>query len=518
MLLASDTFNMYEPALNESSLNGTLQAAYGNDTHLWWILEKTVFALDMIMVLPICFGNILVLLAIKTTAKLQLTSNLLLVNLAWTDLLTGIIAIPWACMVHYSDLGLEGMMIPCLLTYVLSHIPLAVSCLTILWMAVLRFIAIVYPLKHKLWVTRLRVKVIIVSLWIYICCLVIGFATFANKWSEENPICDLSSTLPGIYVTIFAGHLVIVCIIATALYIYIGITIVRSKVWVQQWAQPKTSTNKVKEMFSQNTTRSSDFGSNSSLNQRPSSIHDEQRQGGGKGSCKNMIIHKSKNTNESNLQEGRYTYKGAHFVNVSSPNQESTVVLNQQQKQNGYHNGNSPLPLKGQRSPLQMGKRMHPNSTNARSPSPHLGRKAIPAMGVNSIPLEGRRTSQNGGQDSAKSSSFKRSSTRRSIQHHACQRQDSTCRMVKMLATILGCFYACWLPSLTKVFIAKFVYKSQAEPAWLNFFEQAALTILYSNSLLNPIIYAGMNRTFYRVFRKLLHLEEPAPRDSSTLS
>ena len=63
--------------------------------------------IDILLMVPICSGNALVLLAYRTTPALQVPCNMLLVNLAVTDIVTGLFSIPWTCFIHYVPLGWE---------------------------------------------------------------------------------------------------------------------------------------------------------------------------------------------------------------------------------------------------------------------------------------------------------------------------------------------------------------------------------------------------------------------------
>ena len=74
-----------------------------------------------------------------------------------------------------------------------------------------------------------------------------------------------------------------------------------------------------------------------------------------------------------------------------------------------------------------------------------------------------------------------------------------------MMATVLACFYLSWLPFSIRSAIG-WAYPADADVEWLNIFQEVALTVVFLNSCLNPIIYAGMNMTYRATFRKILHL------------
>lgn len=74
-------------------------------------------------------------------------------------------------------------------------------------------------------------------------------------------------------------------------------------------------------------------------------------------------------------------------------------------------------------------------------------------------------------------------------------------KTVKTLGIIMGTFILCWLPFFIVALVLPFCKKSCSMPDWL----LAVINWLgYSNSLLNPIIYAYFNRDFQNAFKKFL--------------
>ena len=73
----------------------------------------------------------------------------------------------------------------------------------------------------------------------------------------------------------------------------------------------------------------------------------------------------------------------------------------------------------------------------------------------------------------------------------------------KMMTLVLGAFLICWTPYSIINIIVGFVNKL---PTWLDIMYKLSLTLLYSNSFMNPIIYGWRNRCFREAFKKLLSL------------
>ncbi|XP_029366950.1 5-hydroxytryptamine (serotonin) receptor 1A a [Echeneis naucrates] len=74
-------------------------------------------------------------------------------------------------------------------------------------------------------------------------------------------------------------------------------------------------------------------------------------------------------------------------------------------------------------------------------------------------------------------------------------------KTVKTLGIIMGTFIFCWLPFFIVALVLPFCAESCCMPDWL----AAVINWLgYSNSLLNPIIYAYFNKDFQSAFKKII--------------
>ncbi|XP_029940588.1 5-hydroxytryptamine (serotonin) receptor 1A b [Salarias fasciatus] len=74
-------------------------------------------------------------------------------------------------------------------------------------------------------------------------------------------------------------------------------------------------------------------------------------------------------------------------------------------------------------------------------------------------------------------------------------------KTVKTLGIIMGTFILCWLPFFIVALVTPFCKDSCFMPHWL----EAVINWLgYSNSLLNPIIYAYFNKDFQSAFKKII--------------
>uniref|UniRef100_A0A8C5SL59 G-protein coupled receptors family 1 profile domain-containing protein n=1 Tax=Laticauda laticaudata TaxID=8630 RepID=A0A8C5SL59_LATLA len=74
-------------------------------------------------------------------------------------------------------------------------------------------------------------------------------------------------------------------------------------------------------------------------------------------------------------------------------------------------------------------------------------------------------------------------------------------KTVKTLGIIMGTFILCWLPFFIVALVLPFCEVGCSMPAWLG----AVINWLgYSNSLLNPVIYAYFNKDFQSAFQKIV--------------
>lgn len=70
------------------------------------------------------------------------------------------------------------------------------------------------------------------------------------------------------------------------------------------------------------------------------------------------------------------------------------------------------------------------------------------------------------------------------------------------LGIIMSAFTVCWLPFFVLALVRPFLHDPADIPPWLS---SLFLWLGYANSLLNPIIYATLNRDFRKPFQEILY-------------
>ena len=187
------------------------------------------------------FGNIVVIIIVYKRRDLRKTINYFIVNMAVSDLLLSLVVIPDQINQMVTDSfywlvsGVLGLIL-CKLYIFITSVSLLVSVQSLVWIAIDRFVAVVFPMKLGLISSRIR-TIAIVSTWVlagvfYFPLLITPFELYEF---DNNTYCsqiDLKSIFPNkegynwLHLTIryFAPLLLI-----TVLYTAIAITLKRRR-------------------------------------------------------------------------------------------------------------------------------------------------------------------------------------------------------------------------------------------------------------------------------------------------
>lgn len=161
---------------NSDASNQTVDSMAGDDecpAPLTTTAERVGKLIAYIIIFVISLtGNTLIIYVARKSKNIQRNVNYLILNLAISDLFTPVFVIPTKIVQIILDVnesrwlitGLGGE-IMCKLLHFLQDITLPVSTLTLVLIALERFVAVVFPLRAKRITSRLRV-VLILSTWI----------------------------------------------------------------------------------------------------------------------------------------------------------------------------------------------------------------------------------------------------------------------------------------------------------------------------------------------------------------
>ncbi|XP_072252422.1 5-hydroxytryptamine receptor 4 isoform X2 [Leuresthes tenuis] len=100
-----------------------------------------------------------------------------------------------------------------------------------------------------------------------------------------------------------------------------------------------------------------------------------------------------------------------------------------------------------------------------------------------------------------------------SADHQRNHRMRTETKAAKTLCIIMGCFCLCWAPFFVTNVVDPFINYTVPEQLWI-----ACLWLGYINSMLNPILYAFLNKSFRRAFLIILCCGKKRYRRSSILA
>ena len=139
-------------------------------------------SLCLLILLTVC-GNVLVCIAVCATRRLRCLTNCFIVSLAVTDLLLGVLVLPFSALQQLTDEWPLGPVF-CNIYISLDVMLCTASILTLLTISMDRFLAVTRPLRYASLVLPGRVAVAMASVWTV--SLAVSFLPIHMGWNTPN--------------------------------------------------------------------------------------------------------------------------------------------------------------------------------------------------------------------------------------------------------------------------------------------------------------------------------------------
>ncbi|KAG6461054.1 5-hydroxytryptamine receptor 1 [Manduca sexta] len=460
-LLASE-YNYTNPNSTSNCTFFDTNSTHKHIKHSKYSTPVTIFLVILFLIVIVCtiVGNILVCVAVRLVRKLRRPSNYLIVSLAVSDLCVAIIVMPFATVYDIMGTWPFGPVI-CDFWASSDVLSCAASILNLCMISVDRYYAITKPLEYGVKRTPKRMLLCILIVWMSAAfislppVLILGNEKTETSCSvSQNQVYQIYATLGSFYIPLTVMVVVYYKIFRAARKIVKDEKRAQSHLETHCYLEINVKNGgaaEAKLLGNQPAAQPPPRGSTASTNTTCSVDKAES----GLGRC----FSGQRKSNESQcpmLQQPKTPTKPIHTINRSP----TTLTPN-----------NKPI-VKDRRRPSETSNKMTTN--RIRSSLSNFAQKS----------------------HIAKDLFHSQSSHQKKLRFQlAKERKAST-----TLGIIMSAFIICWLPFFVLALIRPFVEEDAIPDAVSALF----LWLGYLNSLLNPIIYATLNRDFRKPFQEIL--------------
>ncbi|XP_012578176.1 PREDICTED: histamine H2 receptor isoform X1 [Condylura cristata] len=156
-------------------------------------LKITVSVVLTVLILITIAGNVVVCLAVGLNRRLRSLTNCFIVSLAVTDLLLGLLVLPFSAFYQLSCRWSFGKVF-CDIYTSLDVMLCTASILNLFMISLDRYCAVTDPLRYPVLITPLRVAVSLVLIWVI--SITLSFLSIHLGWNSRNETSMVTHTVP----------------------------------------------------------------------------------------------------------------------------------------------------------------------------------------------------------------------------------------------------------------------------------------------------------------------------------
>ncbi|XP_023115201.2 histamine H2 receptor isoform X2 [Felis catus] len=153
----------------------------------------TVSVVLAVLILITVAGNVVVCLAVGLNRRLRSLTNCYIVSLAITDLLLGLLVLPFSAFYQLSCRWSFGKVF-CNIYTSLDVMLCTASILNLFMISLDRYCAVTDPLRYPVLVTPIRVAVSLVLIWVI--SITLSFLSIHLGWNSRNETSNFNHTIP----------------------------------------------------------------------------------------------------------------------------------------------------------------------------------------------------------------------------------------------------------------------------------------------------------------------------------
>ncbi|KAG8128457.1 hypothetical protein E2320_015306 [Naja naja] len=160
------------------------------------LLQKVLIGavLTVLIVVTVC-GNVMVCLAVYLSRRLRSLTNCFIVSLAFTDLLLGLLVLPFSALYEITSHEWLLSIAFCNVYVSLDVMLCTASILNLFIISLDRYYAITAPLRYSTVVTPLRVVIALILIWVV--SLMVSFLPINFGWNTNDTTIQNQNQLNG---------------------------------------------------------------------------------------------------------------------------------------------------------------------------------------------------------------------------------------------------------------------------------------------------------------------------------